>query len=237
MARATTFAPTVLNPASNPVETRWPSSPPGGIAPRTSGICQSVSIAGSISTSSEYPTILIDRGFQKFAAEPSRSHDEHADRQEERRIAEALKQQVRAVRADRADPVPRGMQVGGFGGNIERRIVRAVGNQRQRHQDGDRHADKADQFIETMILSWSQNAHESLLEIGGRCSSQEGCAGAGARIPSGSVRATQRLYQRPVGRQERYASEGSGSVTENPTSRRRLTMGSRYSQARLSTVF
>src|ERR1019366_7260025 len=45
---------------------------------------------------------------------------------------------------------------------------------------------------------------ECLLEIGGRCSSQEGCAGAGARNPSGNVRATQRLYQRPVGRQERY---------------------------------
>src|ERR1700675_4755187 len=92
----------------------------------------------------------------------------------------------------------------GFGGNIERRIVRAVGNQRQRHQNGDRNTDKADQFIETIILSWSQNAHECLLEIGGRCSSQEGCAGAGARIPSGSARATQRLYQRPAGRQERY---------------------------------
>ena len=202
MARATTFAPTVLNPASNPVETRWPSRPPGGIAPRTSGTCQSVSIAGSISTSREVPHDLDCRGFQKFAAEPSHPHDKHAHRQEERGIAEALKQQVRAIGADRADPVPRGMQGGGFAGHIERRIVRAVGNQRQRHQNGDRNTDKADQFIETIILSWSQNAHEFLLEIGGRCSSQEGCAGAGARIPSGSARATQSTIPK-TGRQAR----------------------------------
>src|ERR1700693_4763568 len=129
------------------------------------------------------------------------------------------------------------MQIGSFGGYIERRIVRAVGNQRQRHQDGDRHADKADQFIETMILSWSQNAHESLLEIGGRCSSQEGCAGAGARIPSGSARATQRLYQRPVSRQERYAMRVMGRLPRIRLHVGALPMGSHYSQARLSTVF
>ena len=145
---------------------------------------------------------LDDRGFQMLAAEPARSQDENAHRQEKHRIAEALEQQVRAIGADRADPVAGRMQVGGFGGNIERRIVRAVGNQRQRHQDGDRHADKTNQFIETMIFRWSQNAHKYLLKIGGRCSSQEGCAGAGARIPSGSTRATHRLYQRPAGRQE-----------------------------------
>ncbi len=53
MAMATTFAPMVLNAAISPSDTRCPSNPPGGIAPRTSGICQSVSRAGTISTSIE----------------------------------------------------------------------------------------------------------------------------------------------------------------------------------------
>ena len=58
------------------------------------------------------------------------------------------------------------MQAGGLRRYVERRVMRAVGNQRQRHQHGDRHAQEADQFIQTMIFSWSQNAHTSLLAIG-----------------------------------------------------------------------
>ena len=66
-----------------------------------------------------------------------------------------LEEEIGHVRPDRANPIAGGMQRGGIGGNIEGRIVWAVGNKRQSHQNGRRHADKADQFIETMILSWS----------------------------------------------------------------------------------
>ena len=39
------------------------------------------------------------------------------------------------------------MHIGRICGHVERRIVRAVGKQRQRDQNGDRYAQKADQFI------------------------------------------------------------------------------------------
>src|SRR6202030_3832214 len=51
--------PTELNVLCSAPETSVPSNPPGGIEPRTSGICQSASKAGSDNTSSAYPASLI----------------------------------------------------------------------------------------------------------------------------------------------------------------------------------
>src|ERR1700686_1297420 len=54
-ARATRLAPHKLNPVSSPLETRLPSKPPGGTAPRISGKCHSDKSEGSASKSSAYP--------------------------------------------------------------------------------------------------------------------------------------------------------------------------------------
>src|SRR5258705_2069896 len=124
---------------------------------------------------------LDDGRVHRFAAKPPVSKKKNSYRQKKSSVTEALKEKVRAVSTDQSDPVSRRMHVRGIGGNVERRVVRAVGKQRQRDQDGDRHAQKTNQFIQTIILSWSQNAHTSLLAIGEGARRRAGGASAVAR--------------------------------------------------------
>ncbi len=156
-----------------------------------------------------------DRRIVRPAPEPPEAQGENPHGQQERRIPEALKQQVRAVRADRPDPIACRPRIARRRRHVKRRVVRAVGKQGQRDQYGYRDAEKAHHLVQTVIFRWSQYAHTILLFWGRKKPTRDalratGHAGAGARGPSGGISKAGRIYQTGSRGQQRSSARVSG---------------------------
>src|SRR5216684_1696368 len=80
--------------------------------------------------------------------------NENRGRQQKRRKSKDLEKTVRAIRANRSNPILRWGVVGR--GDVKRRILRRIGKQRQRNEDRQRDTQKPNQFVEPLISSRSQ---------------------------------------------------------------------------------
>ena len=85
---------------------------------------------------------------------------EHPHRKEERRKAAELEKEVGEVRTDRANPIARRACAGRWRGNVERSVVRRVGEQAESEQDREAKPDEADQLVESFIFSRCKDPHD-----------------------------------------------------------------------------
>ena len=106
------------------------------------------------------PIDFRNRCVEQLAAEPLHRNQEHADWKQERREAAELKEEVGHVGSDRADPVACGSSAGRRRGNVERSIVRRIGEQAECEQDGEAEADEADQLVEAFVFSRCKDSHD-----------------------------------------------------------------------------
>ena len=156
IAIETRFAPSGLKCRAQSLrEQPCPAVRPAGNAPRTSGMWISVNLRRKGSDQHRPSRRSLRRalpapgcGTSACATTNIPTGNKNAAK------AAELEEQVRQVRADRPNPVPRLARADAWRRNIEGGIVRRIGEQAQSEQNRQAQPHKADHFVETFVFGW-----------------------------------------------------------------------------------